>query len=479
MTARPFPVRLAALALLILCRTSSMQAQLPPIGPLSPERPEQCQAFGAEVDRYAELISKEHEECLAAHKADRLERPDNSASCSRSACQNLHNNLYGNGVLSVKTSRREVSECNRHVNEYLKHKAAEEKQEAERRDAARKKDEERAVQEQRDPDQRKQYEKQTRDRQSTLKKKEQQQRALPAQGAAAPVNTEQPPSASTNPASSSSRSVQVQDTEEQYEARMKAREEEKKKRSEDALLEIADPFDRTSKKASVTKRDATSAGIVDPFSSENRKSASTPEKIPADREDDQAFDKAKDLFKQNLDSARDKLDENLATARLKLSPSDFRRYERDVQKAKNYMRGLSFTVTAAKYSTDAKAFVANPANGWHDIVKDGAQDGFEYVLKHVAPRLAEVYEGPVGWLASITLDSSSTQTPTQDFDPMSVINDPDNFSFEQRLSALQKLYESEGRHPEVWNNSKRRWLYRLTEQVYNAPDNPNIRLTPR
>src|SRR5437899_71891 len=104
MVARPILVRMAALAVLILGRPYSMRGQLPPTGPLFPERPEQCRAFGTEVDQYAELISKQHEECLAAHKADRQERPDNSVACSRSACQILHEELYGDVVLSVRRS---------------------------------------------------------------------------------------------------------------------------------------------------------------------------------------------------------------------------------------------------------------------------------------------------------------------------------------------------------------------------------------
>ena len=147
------------------------------------------------------------------------------------------------------------------------------------------------------------------------------------------------------------------------------------------------------------------------------------------------------------------------------------------------MKGLSDTITAVKYSKDIKSLVDDPSSGWHDIVEDGAKDGFGYVFKKLAPRAAEAWakvsEGPVGWFLSLTLQSSSTQTAAQDFDPTNVLNNPKDFSFDDRVKALQKLYESEARHPEVWTNSRRRQLYRWTEQIYNSPDNPNIQVAPQ
>jgi hypothetical protein len=169
----------------------------------------------------------------------------------------------------------------------------------------------------------------------------------------------------------------------------------------------------------------------------------------------------------------------LAPRRKTLSPSAFKRYQREIDNTRAFLKGFSDAVKAAQYSQDVKKWVDDPRNGWHDLAKDGAKDGFEYVLKRVSSKAYTIYEGPVGWFASVTLESSSTQTPAQDFDPMHVIDDPGQFSFDQRVAALQKLYESEARHPEVWNNSKRRWLYYLTEQIYNSPDNPNIHLVPQ
>lgn len=197
-----------------------------------------------------------------------------------------------------------------------------------------------------------------------------------------------------------------------------------------------------------------------------------------DPEAAEAWDEAKDIVKGMAQEMNDDLVEKLKEAKSRLNPSDFARYKEQVERAQDFLKGFADALTAIKYLDDAKKFIEDPHEGWHDIVKDAVQDGFDAVLKRVAPNVASIAEGPVGWFAQITFESSSTQSPAQDFDPMTAINNPGAYSFQQRVDALQLLYQSEAKHPEVWNDSKRQWLYHVTEGVYNSPDNPNIHLTP-
>ena len=193
---------------------------------------------------------------------------------------------------------------------------------------------------------------------------------------------------------------------------------------------------------------------------------------------DETFEEAKDILEEGADDALKKLEDNLKEAKRKLSPADFKRYENQVQDARDFLKGFTSTLKGLTYGRDLSKCVNDAQNDCGDIVKDGLQDGFDYVLERVAPNVAKIVNGPVGLFVSITLSSTSTQTPAQDFDPMNVLNNPQQYSFQQRVDALRLLYESEQRHPEAWNDSKRKWLFGVTQYLYNSPDNPNIHLTP-
>jgi len=198
-------------------------------------------------------------------------------------------------------------------------------------------------------------------------------------------------------------------------------------------------------------------------------------------QNEKAWDKAKDIGMAFVDKASGNLGAILDQARKTMSPADFSKFDHAVGDAKAYLDAFGTTVKLAKYEGDVQKIIDNPAdpNSYRDIIADGSSDGFSYTLERLSPDfLAKLWGGPVGWFGAITFDSTVTQTPQQDFDPMAALNNPNQYTFQQREAALQSLYQSAQNHPEVWNDSKFQWLYSVSEQLYNAPDNPNVHLVP-
>jgi hypothetical protein len=198
-------------------------------------------------------------------------------------------------------------------------------------------------------------------------------------------------------------------------------------------------------------------------------------------QNEKTWNGAKDIAIAFVDKSSQNLGAILDQAKKTLSPSDFNKFAQGVSDAKAYLDAFKNTVKVAKYEGDVKKIVDNPSdpNSYRDFIADGASDGFSYVLERLSPDLlAKIWEGPVGWFGYITLSSTTTQTPQQDFDPITVLNNPGQYTFQQREAALQMLCQSAQSHPEVWNDSKFQWLYSVFEQLYNAPDNPHIHLAP-
>ena len=151
------------------------------------------------------------------------------------------------------------------------------------------------------------------------------------------------------------------------------------------------------------------------------------------------WDKTSELIKEKSNEALKTLNRNLENAQLKLNPSEFKVYKAEIEEAESYLKGLNRVVESAPFFKDAWEASSDFKKGWNDFVNDCESKGFEYVLKRLSPQLSKVWEGPVG-CGSITFASSSTQTPEQDFDPMTAINEPSRYSFDQRAAALQAIY---------------------------------------
>lgn len=472
--------------------TSAAKAQtLPsaPLFPLAPTEPRECQTFANDVQKYEAELTRQHEDCLKAGKEDRPNLPPNSPVCSRSACQILHDLLFSNiSYTSVKVLHQRIDACYAQVKEYQDRQAAQ-KREAKERERA---DSERAARDQESANEARRKEEEQRQPQRT--------RISPTPAPQSSANNPAivPPSQKTGQPYSVD-SMKVPDTPQTEQARQAAKDREQEKISEDALNEMADPFGKSGKSASDGKSTAASDGIVDPFGNSSQAPKDSgdaesglldpfanggSERAPSDKEiaKDKALeigrDKASELIQEKADEALKALDKNLKEAQLKLDSADFKVYRAEVEEAEAYLKGLDRVLKYAPFIKDAWEASSDSKKAWNDFVGDCESKGFEYVLKRLSPQLSKVLEGPVVGAVAVFLDSSSTQTPKQDFDPMTAINNPSRYSFEERVAALQKMYVSEEKHAEVWNDSKRQWLRELTLQVYNSPDNPNIHLAP-
>jgi hypothetical protein len=209
--------------------------------------------------------------------------------------------------------------------------------------------------------------------------------------------------------------------------------------------------------------------LVDPFSNSDRTHSEV------------TWDDAKGLSQGLIDKAAENLEHILTNAKSSMSPEQFARLEHTVGDARSSLGGLSHVITAITFQKDLETIAANPhdPNSYRDIISDFASYGTSYVLKRLSPDLlSKLWEGPPGWTLAITFHSSSTQTANQDFDPMTALNNPGQYNFQQREAALQSLYQSAQKHPEIWNQKRYEWLYGVSERLYNSPDNPNFHLTP-
>ena len=473
---------LRSLTLLVLfgsVPSGHAQLSLSPSAPFSPTGPKDCQAFAGKVDQYSDAISKQHDDCLAAHKADPSTEPPNSLICSRPTCQYLHDILYSNHSFNVKDLRKRVDACYADVKEYLARQALEKQQEEDRKIAGdRRQAEEKA---------RRREEAQAREAKQRGDREEQErvqvahQQIAPAKIPAKPRAGDRLTPAKDNPPGSppeqggsshsyTTGSMQVNETPEQEQARLAERKQEEKERATQALQEMGDPFGHSSKKAPPKDSASASNGLEDPFR--------TDKEVAQDKAKEIALDKTESVFHEKVKEAKNVLDLDLQKARSELSPSEFARYKREAENTKAFLTGLDDVIKAAGWIKDAEDIANDPKHGWGGFYHDVETQGFGYVLKRLSPKLSAIYEGPAGWVPSILFDPSSTQTPEQDLDPMTVINDHGHYSFEDKAAALQRIYVSESKHPEIWNDSKLRWFRNMTLTVYNSPDNPNIPPAP-
>jgi chemotaxis protein histidine kinase CheA len=241
---------------------------------------------------------------------------------------------------------------------------------------------------------------------------------------------------------------------------------------------LVDPFNDSGGSKSQRQETASNLSMVDPFATADKLVDPFPH---SGRTPEETWDGAKEIFQGFVDKGADSLGDILKSARKELSPQDYKRFEHTVGDAHSFLTGFSKTLTVVQYGSDIRKVYENPkdTDSYHDIISDGASHGFSYVLQRISPDfLSKLWEGPIGWGLAITFDSSSTQTVKQDFDPMNALNNPGQFSFQQREAALQSLYQSAQKHPEIWDQKRYQWLYSVSERLYNSPDNPNIHLTP-
>jgi hypothetical protein len=120
---------------LVISMPVDSSAQYLPFPPIGPSSLEECQAFSRQVSDYITQINAEHQGCLDSHKADRARTAEEGPDvCSRSACQTLHDKIYGRDVLTGKSQSQAlqdaVEKCTATVNEKLKREQEAKREEA-------------------------------------------------------------------------------------------------------------------------------------------------------------------------------------------------------------------------------------------------------------------------------------------------------------------------------------------------------------
>lgn len=389
-------------------RPALAQTPLAPTWPIMPTDPGECAAFSRDLNKYEAEVSKQHEACLSAGKADRPSEAANSFLCSRSACQSLHDILYGDVFYTnVKPLRKKVDECYSQVKEYLDRKARERQETDDREKAVADRQEAEKTERMKDDGQARASAPQ-RDRSSAIQQHEQ-------------VGESNTPGTST----------------------MGGQAPPSNQDSKDALAAIKDPFARAQKEAtalgmrdpkvvdpfsSPTVRNDTSsnsAGLVDPF---KEGSASKQDSdIPED-----AGRSAEDLLKTQLDAMKETIKKDKAAAKEGLSAANYRKFAEGADAAESATSAVTFVIGTLEYAALAKniyeadvpearkrevaRFVAQFGKDVtsYAFSRDAVKEGIKRVVvktfpETVAPYLE--YVSPATAAAGILLDSSDAETP--------------------------------------------------------------------
>ena len=108
---------------ILLCAGSRLSAQYTPVSPIAPTDPRQCSDLRAAWDALQQQKSAQHQACLDAN----AKAPSNPVgTCSRAACQSLHDEAFGDRIR--KWADYEVDYCNKQVDAYQKRRALLEEQ---------------------------------------------------------------------------------------------------------------------------------------------------------------------------------------------------------------------------------------------------------------------------------------------------------------------------------------------------------------
>lgn len=462
----------ATLTIALLTGTNHAYAQsgLDPLWPISPTSPRECEDYQSAMNSRIADLNKQADRCEANLQQEcDLERDGNRQTACYARIQQFIRRATecGNGTYlhsqaceppahaaACAEYRRDlyVQQCRAQVRQYQQRVAEEEARKREREQNEKKTAEE--AQEKRANDE---LQRRERERESQTSRSSTELHGSSSSNP--PVLAAQQPSASH---SYSVGTLKATETEEQEHVRLEARQGEREERSEEALREMTDPFGKSTKSTSM-EHSSGAAEIVDPFSSSQdaaetkddsesaivdpfAKSYRADKKIAEDKAEEITADKASDLIKEKANQTLGKLDKNLEKARLTMKPADFKVYRAEIEEAEAYLKGLSRVVEAAPFIKDAWEAADNWKEGWNDFAHDCESKGFEVVLKRLKPGWAEVWEGPWGWAASITFESSATQTPQQNLDAL-WSKDPSSYSFDQKVAALQQLYELQSKAP--------------------------------
>jgi hypothetical protein len=142
--------------LFLFCVFISVEAfaQLPPMAPLFPRSPEECQRFSSDVTKFYSDMRTQHQKCLDDARKSSKPTPEsnqNSLICSQPSCQYLHHFVYGNREAEAQ---KQVQDCEKTVADNLR-REAERKAESEREEREyQERDQQRAVERKADEERR-------------------------------------------------------------------------------------------------------------------------------------------------------------------------------------------------------------------------------------------------------------------------------------------------------------------------------------
>jgi hypothetical protein len=418
-------------------------AQALPIAPAWPTEDSQCESFNRDLDAYEAAYVQKHAECLASNKAD---NPDETSSdstvCSRSACQYLHDELFADSSISVKTLKRELPKCYERVRENQAEAAREEERAAKRK--ANEAEEEMQVQQEKDN-----RKKQDQDAQDAEEKRhaEQSEHRVIRRNAEA---EEQPLAAQGD----------------------------SEKNNEDRQL-LVDPFAGSESSGLHQSDVVASAKITDPFPPKDELvdpfGASSPSYTSTTSSEAQKefFEATSRTIEHSTKAVASQLDHDIAqidkTSGITMSPAKARQSIAEIKDTKSLIQSLSSFVTAGQYAiliknvysaeTPAQREQAEGEVG-KQIVSDALRtDLVNEGIKTVAPRVFGKTVGlVVAGAAPLAIESGGIlfDSVKTDRDPTEVIRDSGgNVSLAEKQQALVQMWHGYERMQSQTANGQR------------------------
>ncbi len=456
-------VALAALA--IFGCAGPLQAQLAPTAPFSPASAEQCQAFSQQVNQYWARVSADHEACLDSHKADRPNEHPGSLTCSRSACQGLHDQLYSNFSLTGKThqqvQRDDVAACFNTVREALKRQAQAQQEEAARKAQSGREEAERKAIRTREEEHR-ECQKREADRVSAQKA-----RTAAAQKAQAKSPTNNNPT-NDNQSTSAAYSQEAPSNPTGGGTQLPSQQDLQKQTAQEALAQLQDPFEKAKQERAALGLEQRPTGLVDPFSNAHSANA---ERANAKDGSEEGGQLTQAIFEHGIDSAEKQIDRDIeyVTAQWKGSKRSLENYVEGAKDTKSVVSGVGHVAAGFEYGSIFKDIYEASQQGSserltyqeerlaaqvaHDTVyqwtKDAVQDGVKKVVVRMFPKTATyLTEGASAMVAGLSVTFYSRDTGVE---PREIVeNRQGEYSLEDKQRALFQMWKFYDQNPTVY-----------------------------
>lgn len=389
-------------------------AQLAPIPPFLPTRSEQCATFAKQSDAFLSDMGKEHDACLADHKADQKET-GGTLKCSRTACQHLHDFVYG---AEQKLARDAIGDCYSQVSKV--EKRASEKREQEATDNVKR-------------EQRKaRYE---------AERKVRNERENDVERAEVQARIDDRAAVRQQHYEDQTRLAQHAELEKQIE---RERQEHLQTASSDALARLVDPDNtRTARgERSVTK----DGGLVDPFTSDSSAEIKS------------RYEVSKDVLLASFENSEAAIDRDMQLAGRTLRGAQRSTYISESKELKDVFGGLRKLLIAADYSASAAAIFKSTddverSRSISDFATklslDVSQHGAKAVVTRLFPEAAAVLGGPVAWVATVGSETLASTETSRDFTE-SIRDKSGRVSVAEKRQALSRELQAYDKYGSGW-----------------------------